>query len=294
MEGIIQDYFVNPIFERTGYNAINTLTYAAIALVSIYLIWRFFRLKKFDFAGKGFLYGTAAFVLFGSTCRVVTDLSDAGAIGLAAKGGGVLGQAYSAVDSSGLFSYGYLTVTPGIYLVTAALFLLSIAIGRAMKKPMLPFYAGIFLWLPCFVLLLPFMAHFQFLAIGIALSVIGSLLACAALEKFGKMKLSVYQRLAIFGQALDGAATYVVIDIFGKQAGRGYFEQHVLSAGIGEATPLGFFLFFLVKTSLASTIVYFISKEEMDVKDKALVLIVVGIMGFAPGIRDLLRMLCGT
>ena len=70
--------------------------------------------------------------------------------------------------------------------------------------------------------------------------------------------------------------------------------RFVRSSGIGTATPLGFFLFFLVKIALASAIVYFIRKEKMDKSDLALVLLVVAIMGFAPGIRDALRMLCGT
>ena len=49
-----------------------------------------------------------------------------------------------------------------------------------------------------------------------------------------------------------------------------------------------------MKVALATAIVYFLGKEKMDARDKALVLIVVAIMGFAPGMRDLLRMLAGT
>ncbi len=291
---LLQEYFINPIWERTGYNSINTLTYAAIALLSLYFIWRFLKKRGFDFASREFLYGIGAFVLFGSTCREVTDLSDAGAIAYAASWQGALGGIYSLLQSSGLFSYGYFTVTPGIYIVTAALFLLSIAIGKAMKNDFFPTYAGLALWLPCLLLLLPFMSYFYYVAVALLLASAGSLAAYAILQKYGKRHLHLHEKLAIAGQALDGAATYVVIDVFGKESGRSYFEQHVLSAGIGEATPLGFFLFFLVKLALATLIVHFLGKEKMDSKDKALVLLVVAIMGFAPGIRDLLRMLAGT
>jgi len=294
VENLIEQYFVNPIFDRTGYNAVNTLTYAAIALLSLYIVWRLLKAKSFDFASKEFLYGTAAFVLLGSTSRVLTDLSDAGAIKAAAVQGDALGQTYLALDSSGLFHYGYLTVSPGIYIVTALLFLLSIAVGMKMKKPMFPAYAGIALWLPCLLLMLPFMVNFGYLLLAVALAGIASFAAFSALRKFGKIQLDLHHGLAIAGQALDGAATFVVIDIFGKLSGKGYFEQHVLSAGIGESTPLGFGLFFAVKVALAAAIVYLVGKEDMGKKDRALVLIVVAIMGFAPGIRDLLRMLCGT
>jgi len=279
MADFVTDYFISPIWERTGYNPVNTLVYAAIAIVSLYFIWRFLKRKEFDFASRDFLYGASAFVLFGSTARVITDLSDAG-------------TPFGALSS--IFTYGYLTVTPGIYVVTAALFLLSIAIGRAMHNSRFPMYAGMALWLPCLLLLIPHMKHFDYFLLGLGIAVVGALAAYWLLKKFAKVELGLHEKLAIAGQALDGAATFVVIDIFSKASGKDYFEQHVLSGGIGTATPLGFFLFFLVKVSLASLIVYFLSKEKMDSKDAALVLIVVGIMGFAPGIRDLLRMLAGT
>ncbi len=289
--GFFEDYFVSPIIEKTGYNAINTLVYAAIAIAALYIIWRAMKARKFDFASQGFLYAVAAFVLFGSTCRVLTDLSDSGAVALMASSGSPI---YAALVQSGIFAYGFLTVTPGIYLVTAALFLLAIAVGSKMKRDMFAAYAGLLLWLPIFLLELPFMTYWWFFLLAVAIASVGAYAAFAALERAGKMKLNVYEKLAIGGQALDGAATFVVIDIFAKETGSNYFEQHVLSAGIGGATPLGFFLFFLIKIALASLIVYFLRKEKMGRGDVALVLLVVATMGFAPGIRDLLRMLCGT
>ncbi len=294
MQEILQEYFINPIIQRSGYNIVNTAVYAAIALVCLYLIWRFLKSRNFDFAGKGFLYGTGAFVLFGSTARVLTDLADAGAMQAMAGTGGFLGAAYSAIHSSAIFDYGFLTVTPGTYIVTAILFLLSIAIGSAMKNRWFAMQAGLVLWLPCFLLLIPFMEHFGFFLLAIGLAVAGSFAAYFALEKLRKAKLNVYEKLAILGQGLDGAATFVIIDLFAKVSGKGYFEQHVLSAGIGSATPLGYGFFFFVKLALASLIVYFLAKEKMDSKDVALILIVVAIMGFAPGIRDILRMLVGS
>ena len=292
--GVFEDYFVSPIVERTGYNAINTLAYAAIAIGALYIIWRFLKGKKYDFSSPVFLYAVCAFVLFGSTCRVLTDLSDSGAVAGMAVSASPLAPIYMALLSAGIFKYGFLTVTPGIYLVTAALFLSSLAISWAMKKGMFAAYAGFLLWLPVALLVLPFMSHWWFLLLTLAIAAAGALSAFFLLERAGDMKLAIYEKLAIGGQALDGAATFVVIDIFSKETGKGYFEQHVLSAGIGEATPLGFFLFFLIKIALASAIVYFLRKEKMDKSDVALVLIVVAIMGFAPGIRDALRMLCGT
>jgi uncharacterized membrane protein len=96
------------------------------------------------------------------------------------------------------------------------------------------------------------------------------------------------------GQALDGAATWVAIDWFGPASGKAYFEQHVISAAIGSATPIGFGLFFLLKIFFSLAAVWIIRKEEMDENAKSLVLLVIAIIGFAPGIRDMLRILAGT
>lgn len=294
MTDILAEFFFNPIFDRTGYNAVNTLAYAMIALVAIYAAWRLFRYWKTDFTGNGFLLGVGAFVLFGASARVVTDLSDAGGFAIASHWGGWLGTAYAAIGQSGIFDYGYLTVTPGIYLVTAALFLFSFALGKALGSKWFCAWAGLALSIPCLLLLVPFLSHMYYGLIAIAIASIGAFVCWEILKRFGKMKLGIHQKLAIFGQGLDGAATFVVIDLFSRESGKEYFEQHVLSAGIGESTPLGFFLFFIVKLALASAIVYFLSKEKMDTGDKAFVLILVGVMGFGPGIRDLLRMVAGT
>ena len=50
--GIIEEYFISPILDKTGYNAINTLTYGAIALAALYVIWRLFKAREFDFSSK--------------------------------------------------------------------------------------------------------------------------------------------------------------------------------------------------------------------------------------------------
>ncbi|MCX8174719.1 MAG: DUF63 family protein [Candidatus Micrarchaeota archaeon] len=290
MEGFVQEYFVRPIAERSGYNLINTAVYAAIAMACVYLVWKVLKSRGFDFSSREFLYAAFSFILFGATARVLTDLSDSGKFSAFAAENPV----YAAIDMAGIFHYGYLTVTPGIYVVTGILFFCSLWLSFAMRNAPFAAWAGMALWLPCLLLLLPFMEHFGYAFLALAIAAAGSLFAFAALSRFARLSLGIHQRLAIAGQALDGAATFVVIDLFGKQTGASYFEQHVLSAGIGTATPLGFFLFFLLKVALASLIVYFLSKERLSPSDSALVLIAVMVVGFGPGIRDLLRMLCGT
>ncbi|MCX8197283.1 MAG: DUF63 family protein [Candidatus Micrarchaeota archaeon] len=276
----LEEYFLNPIAERTGYNIVNTSVYAAIALVALYLIWKVLK-SRVDFSSWEFVSGVGAFVLFGSTARVLTDLADAGALAKAP------GEVYAAANA--VFAYSYLTVTPGIYLVVAALFFASLASGQLLKKKMFAAYAGIILWVPCFLLVLPFAHYWQYFILAALLAAAGS---AAAFKALGKT--SLHEKLAVFGQALDGAATFVIIDIFSKETGKSYFEQHVIPAALGSATPLGFFLFFLTKILLAAAIAHLLRKEASSQQERDFVLLVVAVIGFAPGLRDALRMLAGS
>ena len=107
----------------------------------------------------------------------------------------------------------------------------------------------------------------------------------------------------VAGQALDGAATFFVIDFFSKVSGIGYFEQHVLSSAIGSFFG-SFFPFYLLKALIAFAAAYVLSKEKDEIEagfmglrfemDRNYIALVIIIMGFAPGIRDILRMVVGA
>lgn len=294
----IQSYFIDPIWERTGYNVVNTLVYAAIALGALYLIWKWFE-KKNVAIDKPFWAGALAFVLWGSSLRVLTDSVDAGTMAkclTAAQfgAGGVFGCiaqiAYQPLLSSHLLDYGFLTVTPGIYIVTAGIFLLCVALGLKFKKPYLAAVVGGVGALINYLLLLPMAKNWEY-----ALVIVGAAGAVGALLYYGLKWRKPEEVLPVVGQALDGAATWVAIDWFGPANGIGYFEQHVLSNGIGKATPLGFGLFFLLKIGFSIAAVWVIRKEkDIDERTRSLLLLVIAIIGFAPGLRDLLRLLCGT
>jgi len=293
----IQTYFIDPMWERTGYNPVNTVVYAAIALGALYVIYRWFERRNVS-VDRAFWAGALAFVLWGSSLRVLTDSVDAGTmaktLGLAQAGiagwfGGITQAAYPFILSSRILDYGPLTVTPGIYVLTAALFLGFIALGWKMKQPYLAAGAGVVGAALNFLLLLPMMKNWGYALVPVVL-----MLIVGAIAYYGMKWKDRKHLLPIMGQALDGAATWVAIDFFGPASGQNYFEQHVLSRAIGEGTPLGFGLFFLLKVSFAAVAVWAIRKEDMDERIKSLVLLVITIIGFAPGLRDLLRMLCGT
>ncbi|MEW6748302.1 MAG: DUF63 family protein [Candidatus Micrarchaeota archaeon] len=278
MEKFIYDYFVRPIWERSGYNIVNTAVYALIAIAAVYLIYRY--MKGRIMIDDRFMGGVLSFVLFGSTVRVVTDSID----------GGVF-QAVSPIHQfmldSHLWDYGYLTVSPGIYILTAGLFLSSVLLlERAKRMELLP-YVGLALWLPHFLLLLPFMQYAIYAFPVLLLGAIPAYVAWMLYKDYISMGI-------VGGQALDGAATFFVIDYFSQMTGIHYFEQHVVGGFIGELFGT-FFLFYLVKVGIAFLAVHVLrSEKELDAEDMRFIALALMIMGFAPGIRDVLRMVLGT
>lgn len=279
MEDFIYKYFIEPIWARTGYNPINTLTYAVIALLSLYVIWVLF--KKYDVkVDKKFVYGVLAFVLLGSTVRVVTDSIDN-------KTFAPITPVHEFVLSTHIYDYSYLTVSPGIYLVVAAMLFLTMIFLRVINKPNLLGFVPLVLWLPHLLLLLPFMGFLVYLVPVLLLVAIPSY---AAWHYF-RNEVSA---LIVAAHALDGAATFFIIDIFSKISGKAYFEQHVIGSAIGEIFGT-YFAFYVVKLLLAFAIAYVISKEkDMGEDERNYLSLAIMIMGFAPGIRSVVRLAVGA
>lgn len=277
MEKFIYDYFIEPIWSRTGYNIINTLVYAAIALGSIYLIHKILK-GKIPFDIK-FVQSILPFVLLGSTLRSITDAVDGGEFL-------PISQFHEFILQIGIFNYGYLTVSPGIYIVTAVILFSIMSILYWKKRMDLLPVVGIALWIPAFLLIVPF---FDYAVHAIPIIFFAAIPTALAMYHF---KDKIYS-LVVAGQSLDGAATFYSIDIFSKLTGIEYFEQHVFSAAIGNFAE-SYFFFFALKAIVGFAAVYIIKNEKMDQEDKYFLALLLIIMGFAPGIRDILRMIMGT
>ncbi len=96
--------------------------------------------------------------------------------------------------------------------------------------------------------------------------------------------------LAVSGQILDGLATWIGIDYFGYQ------EKHLLSAEIIELLDSAFG-FTLIKAALGGLIWYFFAIANFENRQQHLRLLV-GLMmlvvGMAPGLRDVGRLVIGV
>jgi len=277
MENFINEYFVDPIWSHSGYNVVNTLTYAVIAIIAIFLIYRIIEKRvKID---ANLVAAVMCFVLLGATMRVVTDSIDTGVF-----------QAVTPVHEwildSGIYDYGYFTVSPGIYIVVAALLLVSFSILYKLKRLELLPYVAIVLWIPNFLLLVPFMNYWIY---AFPVIIMAAIPAGIAYWYFRDMILGGI----VAAHAFDGAATFFAIEIFPMFTGIQYSEQHVFSEAIGVMSG-NFFGFYLLKCAIAFAAAYFLAREKLDENERNYIALVLMIIGFAPGIRDVLRMIIGA
>ncbi len=278
MENFFYEFFVSPILEKSGYNLVNTLVYALIALGAVYLIWK--GLKRTGIAvDREFFFGTLAFVLFGSTMRVVTDSVDSGVFS------GVT-PVHQLVLDSGLYEYGFLTVSPGTYILVAAIYLVCLFGLHFMGRIKDLKWAGLALFAFHFLLLVPFMNYAMHAVPVLVLTAVPGYLAY---RYFNDMLSAI----VVAAHALDGAATFYIIDIFPQITGISYFEQHVVPRMIGDVFDT-YFLFYLVKIAVAGLAAYVVNREKLGVQEKTYILLVFAIAGLAPGVRDVLRMVVGA
>jgi len=279
MENFIYDYYVSPILSRTGYNPINTITYAVIALISLFVIYKLF--KRFNIVvDRRFIYSVVPFILLGSTIRVVTDAIDAGNFS-------AITPIHQWILDSHIFDYGFLTVSPGIYLVISALLFATMFVCNKLKRSELVGWVGFVLWLPFFLLLLPLFKFWIYIVPILMLAAIPALIA------FWLFKDDIYA-VMVGSQALDGAATFFILDYSKSLLGISYFEQHVVSNGL--CTIFGTCMtFYFAKVAISLAAAY-ILKTDKDAgqNEKYFIALVILIMGLAPGLRDILRMMAGT
>jgi uncharacterized membrane protein len=279
----LQKYFITPIYTDSGYNLINTITYAIIAIVALVGIYKLLKKLNVHIDYKLF-YAVFPFIIFGSSLRTFVD--------------------------SGTYKIGFWTVSPGIYILTAAIFLAVLGLSVWLDQ-----LKKIAYWKTC-------------LLIGISLVVISFGLVATKLNV-----VNVKYGLAILGLALIiSLAIWIAFKLLRFKAGTKHFlvfPAHMLDAAATfiavdflaatEKHPLPVFatnifgtaaIMFALKLLVLIPLVYFMDKEFEDnansqirgvenrtkpsIFDKQFVtfmLISVAVLGFAEGIRDLLTIM---
>jgi uncharacterized membrane protein len=221
------------------------------------------------------------YILLGSALRVLEDMD-------------LLQGSWSPLEA------GYYFVTPGIYLfiavVAIAALLASLFASKKFNVPFHALFAAIGL-VPAIPIVLFEMLNFR-AWLGVAEALLFAFAAVAllifAIKRLKRKILeSGMNRLAIASQALDGFATLVAtgaISVPGAQ----FFscgEQHPLSGFLLDFFPISFVI---AKLGLVLLILYYVDREIKNENLRGFIKLVVIVLGFATGLRDLLTLGVGT
>lgn len=269
-------YYIDPIRYGEAYTLVDTLTYALILIAAVYLLYR--GLRRYGIAiDDELVLATLPYVVFGGLLRVVED---------------------TGMITSDLR---FLLITPLIFFVVAliagvALFGGKIAENAGIVSRYSKVYAGV--GVAGSFLSGAALVWFGLTETTIALGVLAAILTLAAVSslalwafmayalKWGYVSNLLY-KLLIFGHMLDASATSYGIDLHPVH----YVEQHVVGGALIDATGTAFSMF-LLKFAVIVPAVYVLElyRREGDTGFWHLILLAMIVVGMAPGIRDLTRM----
>jgi uncharacterized membrane protein len=270
----IYKYYIDPIESGGAYTLVDTLTYALILIIAVFLIYRWMQQTGLSF-DRRLLFATLPWVVFGGLARVVEDT-------------GMLPAPWR-----------YLLITPLIFFV---LFFYAVAVlylcHRFLGERGVRVYAmvglvsavvalALLLWYGATVATLDFTVPAVILTLAAVTTA-----ALWALLRYGfrweYVSDRVYQVL-IAGHMLDASATSYGIDLHPL----GYVEQHVVGSALIAATGTGFAMFPLKLLVLIPGI-YILElyrREGSATSFWHLIVLAMIVVGLAPGIRDMMRMM---
>ena len=283
--GFLQDYFINPILANGWFNPVNTTVYSLILVVAVYYVYRMLARLRI---GIDLRFGLAIlpFIFWGSSTRVLHD------------------AAYVGKLSPGLNEFYNLPVfpTPGSYFITFSLALAVLFASLLIQKRFsFPYWkamllAGIALDIAN-LLILPFENAFPFFLIaGGALawflvfhaprSLAELLFPGRRIQRFLSGLLSDENLAIISAHFLDATATVAALAYFG------YVEQHVVPRLLFPY--LGPYAMFLLKAVVVPPVLWVLDRHAEDRNFRNFLKIVVLILGLAPGLRNMLRLMAGV
>lgn len=260
-QNFIQTYFLDPIARGGWFNPVNTLVYGLILILAAFGVYKLLEKLKIPIDSR-FALAILPFIFWGSSTRVLRD--------------------------AGFHTSPYF-VTPGSYFITFALafavFLISLLIQ---KRTSFPYWKSMLiagtalsitnlLFLPI-TTLLP-------LAIIIPTAVLLTLpfLLTHRFIPAARKTLSLGNIGILSAHFLDAAATVTALSLFG------YLEQHVVPRLL--LPHLGPGSMFFLKAAVVLPVLWIIDHYAEEPSFRNFLKIIVLILGLAPGLRDLLRLI---
>lgn len=270
----IYKYYIDPITTGGAYTLVDTLTYALILIIAVFLIHRWMQRSGIPF-GRELLFATLPWIVLGGLLRV---LEDTGLI---------------------VSPWRYLLITPLIFFVLFFYAVLTLYLCyRLVGSRGVRVYGavGIASVLVTLAVLMWYGLTTNHLVLEVPATILGiagvtSLILWAVLRyglKWEYLDDRIYQVL-IAGHLLDASATSYGIDLHPL----GYVEQHVVGSALIEATGTGFAMFPL-KLAVLIPGIYVLElyrREGTATSFWHLIVLAMIVVGLAPGVRDMVRMM---
>lgn len=252
----------NFLYLHPGYTLLNTIVFGIILGISVLIIIRMF--KWIDKDPKHFLVPLIPFIFFGSSTRALVD--------------------------HGIYPLNLMLVTPGIYVITGSITILTILSAVYIEKKIgldfrqIIFITGVLLCAPNIIKL-------QILNWAAFVAVLGIWSSFTAffvlLRKNWELLDDRFNLTVLSAHLFDASTTFVAVDFFG------YWEQHVLPGLLTSALGTAAVMFPLKIMVILGTI-YFIEKFIEDKKVKNMLKLAIFILGLAPGLRNFLTLMMGS
>ncbi|MCL2550475.1 MAG: DUF63 family protein [Methanimicrococcus sp.] len=281
----VREYYIEPVINDSGYNIFNTVTWAIVLGLSVYLLIYFFQKKNIKIDTK-FMGATLPYVIAGATLRVVAD-------------SGAVSRPFL-----------YLLITPNIYFFVFLLVAVSLAAALLLEKYKFvktfrqPYtvFGCLFILIVCIILFTVCTVASWWVPFAVAGTGLGILLLARLIppQRAGKSIFLNQMNLTILAaHMMDATSTVIGIEFFG------YFEKHVLPAYLIELTgtafvmyPLKLFIFLLVVLLLDKGLEKAIENDDETDKEqmgqiKNAIKFVIIILGLAPAIRNSIRLFFG-
>ncbi len=265
---LINEFYIEPIIYDTGYNPVNTVTWAIVLGIAVLGLIRLFRRLEIKADERLVLY-TVPYILAGSSMRVIEDAE-------------LLSPPWK-----------YMLITPLIYFLVFAVTIASLLITRKiLGRDFYRGYAAVgIIWT---ILNLAALATLGFKNIWVIAAVftLGSALAGAIylsrrVLPWLKFLDNRYNLAILYAHMLDASSTYIGVDWFG------YYEKHVVPTILIDLTGTAAVMFPL-KLLILLPVLSMIDESMKDPTLRNLTKLALIILGLAPAVRNTLRLALGV
>lgn len=257
----VKKYYIDSIVYKEGYNVVNTITWAIIFVVAVFLIYKFIE-KRFKIDMK-FIFANVPYVVLGSSARVVEDA-------------GFLQPPVS-----------YIFMSPMIFFLIFFLAFPTLLISKrfAKEKYYLP-YSIVGLLFSIVTLGLLFVNLRIENALVLPYGIAGAFLVALAFYLIPLKTRNLLSASVMFAHMLDGFETFLGVEY------HGYVEIHVLPGYLVE--NFGAIALPIAKFGVIGTVLYLIDSSKENESLKNFLKFVLLVLGLGPALRDGLRIMFGV